>query len=97
MRMRNQHDGHDEAEPEGPEGLVHVVDGASHREDGAMRRMHSRDDLVDVCADRGKALGLRHDVDVEDPAELIVVDFGWRVDRLNGRDCLQRCRELAVG
>ena len=71
---------HDEPDPERSERLVHVVDRTSYRQNRSMGWMHPRHDVVYILADRRKVLRFRHRVDVEDPAELIVVDFGWSVD-----------------
>ena len=61
-----------------------------------MRRMLVFDDLVDLLTNSGQVFRLRHDIDIEDPPKLIVVDLGGRVDRFDRSDCFERSGVLAI-
>ena len=61
-----------------------------------MRRTRIFHDLLNVTTDGRKVLRFGHDIHIEDPAELVVVYLGWRIDRFDGSYGFERCRILAI-
>ena len=95
----DQNDGENETDTEALKRVIHVANCATaHR-----RVMICRDAAVWLTTDSTslltalKVLLLRHDVDVEYAAQLIVVDFGWSVDLLDGGDRFEWRRVSASG
>ena len=70
--------------------LVHVGDGSTDVDGQIAGVLHPGQYLVYVAADLSKVLFLRHHIDVEAAAKLIVIDFGGRIDLFDRRRGFKR-------
>ena len=76
----DQHHCQDEPDAKAGEGLFHIADRTAHRNGHPIRPLNLSDDGFDLLIYPTKIFLLRHDVDIEHAAQLIVVYFRWRID-----------------
>src|SRR5438270_13807971 len=65
-----------EAHAEAAEGGAHALDGTAKLDTDSRRKRSCADIVIDFVGDRAQILGFGGNVDIHDPEELIVVDFG---------------------
>ena len=93
----DKNNGKKQAEAEVVEGLVHADDCAVEHDAGVLVGFGVGDEVADVLAGAAQRLRFRGDIDVDDTADLVVVDFGGRVDELDVGHRAQRCVAGAMG
>ena len=76
----DEEDGDDEADAEVVKGLFHPDDGAAHVDDGVAVVLGVGKQVIDALAYRLQGLCPRSNIDVDDAADLVVIDFGGRID-----------------
>src|ERR1700730_11369441 len=76
----NENDGKDQANGKPFEGFVHPDYSATHGDADVLAGFQFRDQLIDFVVDRAEIFRCGHDVDVDNPANLIVIDLRRSAD-----------------
>ena len=93
----DEDDGEDEAGEEADVGVLHGLDLAAERDEGAAGQifLFAVDDLVDLAADGAEVAALHVAVDVDDAADVVVGDDGHLGAARDGGDVAEDLRALA--
>ena len=79
----NQNDGEKQTERKAKEGLIHADDSALHTNGGIFGKGQTLQQMIDLAVDAAEVLSTRHDVNIDDAPDLVVIDFSGSIDRLD--------------
>jgi hypothetical protein len=79
----DQNDGENQADAEALERVMHVRHRATNSDGNVSRPLHLGQHTIDISAHLPEVLLLRHHVYIEASTQLIVIDLGWGIDRLD--------------